>query len=350
MQADSEDIECHNSGMSHRLNSSPQETSGVQASSLDTQSSKTEIISCAEPTEESTHSPVHYTDADFESEDDSDPSSDEHRDIADDNSDETMEQSSSWKEVPRTKKYKQTTLNFGQSAAASASARSSGKPPGSRESYFRHMGDKDTEMYRLGYPGQKDDLKLNANLRFYKGEISSFPDGAFIDEIHNDWWGHYELLERHHGYIQWIFPIREDGMNWQAQALQRHEAEAILADETAHNRVLLSYEMMLDFFGMKLEDRRTGQLTRSRNWRERYHNLNYSSHNYLRITRMLKSLGEFDLEHLKKPFLEFILSEIFQHNQLTRSLNSLRNYWIGTIRNDADRQELHRYVDAQEGL
>jgi hypothetical protein len=32
-----------------------------------------------------------------------------------------------------------------------------------------------------------------------------------IDELHEKWWGDYEALEREHGYIQWLFPIREDG-------------------------------------------------------------------------------------------------------------------------------------------
>ena len=70
-----------------------------------------------------------------------------------------------------------------------------------------------------------------------------------------------------------------------------------------------------------------------------------SSHNYLRITRILKSLGEFDLEHLKKPWLEFIMAEIFENGELRRTLNSLQNYWIGTLKNDNDREELHQYIE-----
>ena len=31
-------------------------------------------------------------------------------------------------------------------------------------------------------------------------------------------------LEREHGFIQWLFPIREAGLNLQAQPLQLHEA------------------------------------------------------------------------------------------------------------------------------
>lgn len=34
------------------------------------------------------------------------------------------------------------------------------------------------------------------------------PIGDTIDNIHKKWFGAYDLLEEHHGYIQWIFPIR----------------------------------------------------------------------------------------------------------------------------------------------
>lgn len=66
-----------------------------------------------------------------------------------------------------------------------------------------------------------------------------------------------------------------------------------------------------------------------------------SSHNYLRITRILKSLGELGYEHLKKPFLLFLMEEAADKRTLTRTVRSLRNYWIGTIKDDGDRAELY---------
>jgi hypothetical protein len=32
--------------------------------------------------------------------------------------------------------------------------------------------------------------------------------------------GDYRTLELHHGYVQWLFPIHEEGMNHRAQVLQ----------------------------------------------------------------------------------------------------------------------------------
>lgn len=47
-----------------------------------------------------------------------------------------------------------------------------------------------------------DDTEHIKNVLFYKNEIKSEPEGDYIDNIHEKWWGKWELLERHHGYIQ----------------------------------------------------------------------------------------------------------------------------------------------------
>jgi len=172
-------------------------------------------------------------------------------------------------------------------------------------------GKKDAKRYLQGYPGEKDYPTHNKNLRFYRNEIPSQPEGDLIDKIHKKWFGKYELLERHHGYIQWLFPIRENGMNFESQKLQPHEAKAMRKDEACRQRLLSSYELMLDFYGMRLVDRATGQVSRSLNYKERYDNLNRNSHNYLRITRILKCLGELGFAHLQYGFLRHIFSELY---------------------------------------
>ncbi len=72
----------------------------------------------------------------------------------------------------------------------------------------------DLVRYREGYPGESlNNASLRANLRFYKNEIKSVPDGDFVDAMHDGWWRDYRKLEVHHGYVQWLFPIHEEGMN-----------------------------------------------------------------------------------------------------------------------------------------
>ncbi|KAK0055170.1 dentin sialophosphoprotein-like isoform X1 [Biomphalaria pfeifferi] len=222
--------------------------------------------------------------------------------------------------------------------------KSASKRKENRNKKYRY-GDKDTERYRAGYPGLKDNINWKDNYKFYMGEIESQPNGDYIDKIHKYWEKDYNRLEQHHGYIQWIFPIREEGMNSLAQPLQLQEIEAIQKNLEAKARILKSYKMMLGFYGMKLVDEERGTIQRAKNYRERFENLTYHTHNYLRITRILKSLGELGYEHLKKPFLEFVLHEALVEKTLAPTLSSCENYWIGTIKNDADREELYTLID-----
>eukprot|EP00761_Pharyngomonas_kirbyi_P008095 gb/GECH01008106.1/.p1 GENE.gb/GECH01008106.1/~~gb/GECH01008106.1/.p1 ORF type:complete len:146 (+),score=23.51 gb/GECH01008106.1/:1-438(+) len=114
---------------------------------------------------------------------------------------------------------------------------------------FSWFASNDLKQYRAGYPDQTDDNSINSNLQFYRNEISSSPQGEYIDEIHEKWYQNYELLENHHGYIQWLFPIRERGLNPHAYPLQKHEIEKMKQEEEIQDRITKSYCLMLDFYG-----------------------------------------------------------------------------------------------------
>jgi len=162
------------------------------------------------------------------------------------------------------------------------------------------------------------------------------------------WFGNNGLLESHHGYIQWLFPIREDGLNHHAQKLQLHEAKSISADPILLGRVITSYELMLDFYGLKLLDRTKGTIGRSENWKSRYSHLNRSFHNYLRITRILKCLGEVELEHFKLHFVEHILKEIYENKELLNCHESCVKYWAAVLRKEEERNLIEELIDKYE--
>eukprot|EP00999_Lentomonas_sp_LEN2_P002532 NODE_416_length_1524_cov_40.155333_g384_i0.p1 GENE.NODE_416_length_1524_cov_40.155333_g384_i0~~NODE_416_length_1524_cov_40.155333_g384_i0.p1 ORF type:complete len:433 (+),score=69.82 NODE_416_length_1524_cov_40.155333_g384_i0:101-1399(+) len=209
---------------------------------------------------------------------------------------------------------------------------------------------RDTESYRKGYPGQEETEHgdWDQNVRFYRNEMPAPGLGLTIDELHEQKFGDYQWLEDTHCFIQWLFPIREcSGFNGRSQALQLHEARTMAADEDVKRRVIKSYELMLDFFGMKLTDPHSGTVVRGDNYEEQYRNLNYSSHNYLRITRMLKCLGEVGLEHLKVPFLLHCADEVFVNLQLTNIKDALESYWVEVLRDPADmsRQHVKAYLN-----
>jgi Opioid growth factor receptor (OGFr) conserved region len=71
------------------------------------------------------------------------------------------------------------------------------------------------------------------------------------------------------------FPIREKGVNYDSQRLQKHEIESMKADSIILERVIKSYQLMLDFYGMHLVSKETGLVDRvlpPRNFAPRYFN------------------------------------------------------------------------------
>lgn len=211
----------------------------------------------------------------------------------------------------------------------------------------RPSASNDAENYLRHYPDDhEDDLKANLNYRFYKNEIKSHPDGDFIDNIHKDWIGNHDLLERHHGYIQWLFPIREESpFNSSSQKLMKHEIDKMTKDATVRPRLIASYCLMLEFYGMRLIDENTGEIGRGPNWQARYTFLNTSMHNFLRITRILKCLGELGLDHYQAPFVANIFAEIQQGN-LTGLLKSARDYFAAVVRDEQARTRLQQLASS----
>ncbi|KAJ7600846.1 opioid growth factor receptor conserved region-domain-containing protein [Mycena floridula] len=169
----------------------------------------------------------------------------------------------------------------------------------------------------------------SANIEFYRNSRRCQPDNLLIDELHDRWQGDYERLEYNHGFIQWLFPLQEMGMNYQSQPLQRHELDAMKSDPC-------------DFYGMRLVDETTGRLARSlppRNYATRYKNLVRSSHNNLRISRILKCLSEFGLERFNAGFLLHVLNEQSESDELNSGgiRSSMDRWWANCIRNEAER-------------
>ncbi|XP_006835817.1 PREDICTED: opioid growth factor receptor-like protein 1-like [Chrysochloris asiatica] len=204
---------------------------------------------------------------------------------------------------------------------------------------------RDLYKYRHQYPNFKDIRYQNdlSNLRFYKNKIPFKPDGVYIEEVLNKWKGDYEKLEHNHTYIQWLFPLREQGLNFYAKELTTYEIEEFKKTKEAIRRFLLAYKMMLEFFGIKLIDK-TGNVARAVNWQERFQHLNESQHNYLRITRILKSLGELGYESFKSPLVKFILHEALVENTLPNIKQSALEYFVYTIRDRRERRKLLRFA------
>ena len=92
-----------------------------------------------------------------------------------------------------------------------------------------------------------------------------------------------------------------------------------------------------------------GELERAGNWMARFRHLNKSKHNYHRITRILKCLGEFGYEHLKAPFVRFVLHEAIVERTLDNTIDSCLNYWLEVIKDDKERKKIKKYARELQG-
>ncbi|XP_045561745.1 opioid growth factor receptor-like protein 1 isoform X1 [Salmo salar] len=212
---------------------------------------------------------------------------------------------------------------------------------------------RDMQKYRHDYPGQGSNLYFGGqqqddmpNLQFYRGQIPSSPDGVFIEDFHNKWHRKYSKLEEVHSYIQWLFPLQEPGMNYQAKELTKKEIEAFLEDGTAKQRLVTSYKLMLDFYGIELSNDITGEVKLANNWRERFDNLERNTHNNLRITRILKCLGTLGFPHYQAPLVRFFLEQTLVKGKLYNVKESALNYFIFAVIDKQERRNLVKYAYA----
>ncbi|XP_008155391.2 opioid growth factor receptor [Eptesicus fuscus] len=204
----------------------------------------------------------------------------------------------------------------------------------------------DTRRYRHHYPDlmEGDSNGDMPNLSFYRNEIQFLPNGCFIEDILQKWRDDYDLLEDNHSYIQWLFPLREPGVNWYAKPLTQREIKAFKSTKEAGERFVQAYELMLGFYGIELEDRDTGKVRRAQSYQKRFQNLNWHSHNNLRITRILKSLGELGLERYQAPLVRFFLEETLVRGELPGVRQSALDYFVFTVRCPRQRRALLRFA------
>jgi Opioid growth factor receptor (OGFr) conserved region len=166
------------------------------------------------------------------------------------------------------------------------------------------------------------------NYRFYRNDLVSSPDGGLIDDLHAQWEGNFDLLEAHHGYIQWLFPMYEgQGMNYQSKELYKDEAALMRSDPAVAERIVRSYRLMLCFFGLVLEDDTAGTIGRANDFAERFQNIEDHPHNLLRITRIVTSLGQLGFASWRAPLVERFRAEIEDHGNLPGARGSLDRFW-----------------------
>ncbi|XP_077109009.1 uncharacterized protein LOC143765824 isoform X1 [Ranitomeya variabilis] len=185
---------------------------------------------------------------------------------------------------------------------------------------------------------------LTPNLDFYQNKKPFKPNGVHIDELLTNWRTDYDRLERNHSYIQWLFPLRKPGQNQSAKPLTTNEIQMMKKDSEVNKRFLEAYNLMLGFYGIKLLNSKTGQVTKADNWRERFENLNTHSHNNLRITRILKCLEEMGYNHLQIPLVQFFLHETLVGHHLPNVQSSALKHFMFTVKEEQAHRKLETFV------
>uniref|UniRef100_A0A8C4ZT41 Opioid growth factor receptor 2 n=1 Tax=Gadus morhua TaxID=8049 RepID=A0A8C4ZT41_GADMO len=156
-------------------------------------------------------------------------------------------------------------------------------------------------------------------------------------EFHKTWRGDYYRLERVHSFVQWY--LCPDSFINKIPCPQ-----AFLNNETAKLNLQQSYRLMLDFYGIELSNLETGAVGRASNWPERFGNMNWHTHNNLRLTRILKCLGTLGFRHYQAPLVRFFLEETLVQGKLPAVKESVLNYFLFAVLDKAQRRELVRFA------
>src|SRR4051812_18487482 len=170
-------------------------------------------------------------------------------------------------------------------------------------------------------------MPTSALIEFYAGRGKDFA-GRRIDDI---WQMSLDDLEYNHDYIQWLFPLRErSGVQPDVPVLDDTVIAAFAAPDL-QARLLRSAHVMAEFYGLELVEqdgrtvvRRSGMFVdRGRTW------LTRGNHNFLRLTRIMKSLAMLGHAALAAAWLDTLESIYAEYPEVIGS-TTLR-YWQSAI-------------------
>jgi hypothetical protein len=171
-------------------------------------------------------------------------------------------------------------------------------------------------------------MRESALLEFYR---AAGPDhrGRTLSDIHH--FDFYEL-EFNHDYIQWLFPLPEpSGANALAPVLSSADIAAFHEDDGLRRALLQSFVLMVQFYGLKLSDVNGGvEVVRAENFDERSANwLSRGNHNFLRVSRILRSLALLGLSRYASAFLQCLDGIYAEHSEIIG--HTTVGYWRRAI-------------------
>lgn len=165
-------------------------------------------------------------------------------------------------------------------------------------------------------------------------QLLDFYRGAGVDargrRLEQIWAWSDADLEAVHDFIQWLFPLPErSAYNPNAPLLSDEEIAAFAADESLRGRLLRSYERFLAFAG--LLRRPDGSVADGPNLARREPDVWQGfNHNWLRITRVLRSLTLLGLADEAGAFFAW-LRAAYEGRRYPIEASTFR-YWSEAVR------------------
>ncbi|KAJ3114503.1 hypothetical protein HDU96_002017 [Phlyctochytrium bullatum] len=178
-------------------------------------------------------------------------------------------------------------------------------------------------------------VKDSRIVRYYLG-LS--PEEGAEDEIET-FDSHLKLsqreLEAKHDFIQWFFPLDEPSFfNRNAPVLNEEDIEAFRSTPVLQAQVRRAFVKMLRFYGFNWKETRSlnqhlrsdckivpvGVFTHQFGW------VTLRNHNFLRISRILRSLRTFGLEPEAAMFYDALIKYVYTPHQKVIGSETLK-YW-----------------------
>ena len=141
-------------------------------------------------------------------------------------------------------------------------------------------------------------------------------------------------LEIEHDFIQWLFPDETGGVNSNAPHMTPELYEIFKTDKKIRYNVIRATIRMMNFYGYSFNFRnQTIHQIKELYRKENDHIVGlYSSHNYKRLTRMMRFLVLVDLPILSAMVFLCLCDAMKQDEKLLKQINNsgALNYWINT--------------------
>ncbi len=162
-------------------------------------------------------------------------------------------------------------------------------------------------------------------LDFYRG-LKTDTEGRLLDDILG--WPDDDL-EAVHDFIQWLFPLPEPSQfNPDAPLLAEADIAAFKSDPVLQANLLRSFNRILGFLGFAMTD--DGKVVEGKNFSARIPDVwAMSNHNWLRISRILRSLTLLGMKSQADALYER-LSGYFTSRKFPIPANTFR-YWTEAV-------------------